>query len=309
MAEKPSFSNIVLEQLRAAHYHPRAWARMLSTSWIQARTTAYAHPHLVQGWRRIVGILATATLGFAVYTGKRHGRSAAWKTTIPVAIATLTLSGDQYVHLGLHRQETGQLYPRLGSAMTLTALRGWIGLAIASRWLVDIPLTNDEALGTLLVVLATDIGDGWLARRCQLSSALGHYLDGEADMISWTAITLAQVRQGLIPVWFLVVHGLRWGLPLALGFSRTFATARSTLPNRSKMGRLAGASQALLAASAICSSLRSAKELPPVFLPKNRPANQPDARFQRPIYKSLLVFAGITLGLTALQHIASILRS
>jgi hypothetical protein len=82
MAEKPSFSIIVLEQLRAAHYRPGAWVRMLSTSWIQPRTTAHAHPHLVQEWRRIAGILGTATLGFAVYTGKRHGRSAALKTVL-----------------------------------------------------------------------------------------------------------------------------------------------------------------------------------------------------------------------------------
>jgi phosphatidylglycerophosphate synthase len=309
MAETPSFSISVLEQLRAARYRPSAWLRMLSTSWIQARTTARAHSSLVFEWWSTVGMLGTGTLGFAVYTAKRQGRSAAWRSTIPLALATLALTGDQYVHLGLHRQETGELYPRLGPAMKLTALRSWVGAGVGSRWLVGLPLTNDEALGTLLVMLATDIGDGWLARRCQLSSALGHYLDGEADMISWTALTLAQVRQGLIPVWFLVVHGLRWCLPLALGFSRTFATARPTLPSRSRMGRLAGASQALLAASSLCSSLRSVEERPPHSLSEERPVNQPDDRFRRYIHKSLLVCACVTLGLTALQHVAAILRS
>jgi phosphatidylglycerophosphate synthase len=309
MADKPSFSSSVLEQLRAAHYRPSAWLRMLSMSWIQARTTAHAHPDLVYEWRRIAGLLGTATLGFALYTGERHGRSAAWKSTIPLAIGTLALSGDQYVHLGLHRQETGELYPRLGPAMKLTALRSWVGLGIGSRWLVGMPLTSDEALGALLVMLATDMGDGWLARRCQLSSALGHYLDGEADVISWSALTLAQVQQRLIPAWFLVMHGIRWGLPLALGFSRTFATAKPALLNRSRMGRVAGASQVLLAGSAICISLRSAEEHPPHSPLEGGPANQADARFRRQIHKSLLVCSCVTLGLAALHHVASILRS
>jgi len=72
-------------------------------------------------------------------------------------------------------------------------------------------------------------------------------------MIAWTALTLTPVRHGYIPAWFLVVHGLRWGLPLALGFGRTFATARPMRLNRSRVGRVAGASQALLAAAVLLS--------------------------------------------------------
>ena len=309
MAEEPSFSVAVLEQLRAAHYRPSAWLRMLSASWLQARTTASAHPSLVSDWRRMTGTLGTATLFCAVCTAKRHGRSASWKSAIPLTLATLALSGDQYVHLGLHRQETGELYPNLGSAMMLTAVRNWVGLGIGSRWLVGVPLANDEALAALLVMLASDMGDGWLARRCRLTSGLGHYLDGEADVISWTALILTQVQRGLIPPWFLVVHGLRWGLPLALGFRRTFATARPMILNHSRMGRVAGASQALLAASAIGASMRSARRRRLDSPPLDRPENQSEARFWQKIHTSLLVFSCIALGLTALQHVASILRS
>lgn len=297
MTEKSSFSITVLERLQAGHYRPRAWLGMLSTSWIQAQATARAHPNLVSEWWRMTGTLGAATLCFAAYTAQRHGRSVAWKSAIPLAFATLMQSGDHYVHLGLHRQDsedTGKLYPRLGSAMTLTALRSWVGIGIGSRWLVGTPLTDDESLVALSVILVSDIADGWLARRCNLSSALGRYLDGEADMIAWTTLTLAQVRRGFIPVWFLVMHGLRWGLPLALGFSRTFATARPVQLNRSRIGRVAGTSQALLAASAIWSSLRS---------------DQPDAQFWLRIHKCLLACGCTALGLTGLQHVASILRS
>jgi phosphatidylglycerophosphate synthase len=309
MAEEPSFSIAVLEQLRAAHYRPSAWLHMLSASWTQARTTATAYPTLVSDWRRLTGTLGAATLLYAVYTAKRLGRSASCKTAIPLTLATLALSGDQYVHLGLHRQETGELQPHLGPAMMLTALRSWVGIGVGSRWLAGMPLTNDEALVALLAMLASDMGDGWLARRCHRTSGLGQYLDGEADMLSWTALTLTQVQKGLVPAWFLVVHGLRWGLPLALGFRRTFATARPMMLNHSRMGRVAGASQTLLATSAIASSLRSARQRPLDSLSVGRTANQLEARWWELIHKSLLVFSCVSLGLTALQHVASILRS
>jgi phosphatidylglycerophosphate synthase len=309
MAEESSFSIAVLEQLRADHYRASAWLRMFSASWVQARTTAAAHPSLVSDWRRITGTLSAATILYAMYTAKRHGRFAAWKSAIPLTLATLALSGDQYVHLGLHRQETGELYPHLGPAMMLTAVRSWVGMGAGSRWLVGMPLTNDEALVALLVILASDMGDGWVARRCRLSSGLGYYLDGEADVISWTALTLTQVQRRLVPAWFLVVHGLRWGLPLALGFRRTFATAKPVMLNHSRMGRVAGASQALLATSAIASSLRAARQRPLDSLSVDRTANQPEARWWELIHKNLVVFSCVSLGLTTLQHVASILRS
>jgi phosphatidylglycerophosphate synthase len=294
MAQEWSFSIFVLEQLRAGHYRPTAWLDMLSTSWIQAKATAQANPTVVHDWRRLTTTLGAATLGLAAYTTVRHGASIAWKTSIPMALVTLLESGDQYVHLGLHRQETGEVYPRLGLAMELTALRTWIGIGIGSRWLAGSPLTDDEALAALATMVVSDISDGWLARHSHLVSALGRYLDGEADMIAWTSLTLALIRRGSMPAWFLVVHGLRWGLPLALGFGRTFATARPMVLKRYRMGRVAGASQALLAASAICSSLRS---------------EQPDAQFWLRLRSGLLACACAALGLSAWQHAASILRS
>jgi phosphatidylglycerophosphate synthase len=293
MTEQSSFSITVLEQLRAGRYRPGAWLGMLYASWIQARATARIHPNLVQDWWQLAGALGTATLGCAAYTAYRHGRSVAWKSAIPLALATLMESGDHYVHLGLHRRENGELYPRLGPAMTLTALRGWVGLGIGSRWLVGAPITDDEALVGLTMMLVSDIADGWLARRLNLSSALGSYLDGEADVIAWTALTVTQAQHRWLPAWFLGVHGLRWGLPLTLGFSRTFATARPALLSHSRMGKVAGASQALLAATAICSSLRRDK---------------PDARFWRRIQNSLLAGTCAVLAATTVQHVASILR-
>jgi phosphatidylglycerophosphate synthase len=293
MTEQPSFSVTVLEQLRAGSYRPGAWLGMLSASWMQARVTAGKHPDLVYDWWRLATTLGTATLGFVAYTAHRHGKSVVCKSAIPLMLATLLQSGDQYVHLGLHRQETGELYPRLGPAMTLTALRGWVGIGIGSRWLVGTPITDDEALVGLTMMLVSDIADGWLARRHNFSSALGRYLDGEADAIAWTTLTLTQVQHHWIPAWFLGVHGLRWGLPVALGFSRTFATARPVPLSRSWMGRVAGLSQALVAATAICSSLRRDK---------------PDAQFWRRIQKNLLTGTCAVLAMTTIQHIASILR-
>ena len=115
MTEQSSFSITVLEQLRAGGYRPGAWLGMLSTSWIQARATAGKHPDLVHDWWRLARTLGTATLGFAAYTAHRHGKSVAWKSAIPLALGTLLESGDQYVHLGLHRQENRRVVSSPGT--------------------------------------------------------------------------------------------------------------------------------------------------------------------------------------------------
>ena len=111
----------------------------------------------------------------------------------------------------------------------------------------------------------------------QSFSALGRYLDGEADTIAWTSLTLTLVRHRLdTSLVFGECMDYAGVCQLALGFSRTFATARPVLLNRTRMGRVAGTSQALLAASAICSSLRS---------------EQPDAQFWLRLRKGLLACA------------------
>ncbi len=287
---EPSFSVVVLEQLRAGRYRPRAWWRMLTDSWTMARSTAGTHPNLARHWRLLSGELGVMTCCFLVYTARRHGRAAMLRSTFPLIAMLFAQVGDIYVHLGLHRDSSGGLHRELGAAMSLTALRSWSGAAACSRLLAGMPLTDDESFAALLIILATDIADGRLSRRDRLASPLGRYLDGEADMLGWSALTLTQVRRGQISPWYLLAFGLRWGLPLVAALSSSFARADPVTFTPSRLGKTAGGAQVALAATALFASMRS---------------NAADSRFWSGLRTSLV---GVTSGLLVAATIRHVTR-
>ena len=254
-----TFSARVLQDLRSDGYRPRAWWGLLSGSWRQARATAVIYPQLTNDWRWLTAKLGLATLGTLAYTTQRHGWWVARRSAMPLVFATMLQSGDIYVHLGLHRRGDGVTFGRLGTATTLTALRGWMGAVIGSRLLSGMPLTDDEALVALLLILATDVADGRIARHQEIVSALGGYLDGEADLVAWTVLTLTQLRRGQVPRWFVGAFGLRWGLPLIVGICRTFMTAAPMTLAPSRFARAVGAAQVVTAATALVASSRADK--------------------------------------------------
>src|SRR5437660_7901686 len=62
-------------------------------------------------------------------------------------------------------------------------------------------------LATLLFFLAsvTDFLDGYLARRYQVTSSLGVFLDLTADKVFVSALLIAMVQIGLVPAWIVFV--------------------------------------------------------------------------------------------------------
>jgi phosphatidylglycerophosphate synthase len=291
MAE-PAFSVKVLQSLRADGYRPHAWWKMLTSSWAQARVSADAHPGLARDWRWLTGSLGVATLGLGAYTARRQGGRVAWRGTALLALINIFQAGDIYVHLGLHRRDDGAIHARLGAAMPLTAAREWVGAVIGARLLIGAPVTDDEALVALALIVATDIADGWIARRQAMPSPLGRYLDGAADMLTWTTLTVTQQRRSQVPTWFLLAFGLRWGLPLILGFGRTFMTAAPMRLDPSRFARIVGAAQVAVAATAIGASLRAGK---------------PEARWWGRAKQGLLATTGVLLVAATIRHCARLL--
>lgn len=291
---EPSFSVNVLRALRADGYRPRAWGRMLAASWRQSRATAAAHPRLVQDWWWLTAGLGAATLGFTAYTLRRHGWQTAWRIVAASLPTNVLQAGDIYVHLGLHRHADGAIHQRLGTAMTLTATRHWAGAVMGSRLVVGAPLADDEVLVALALIVATDIADGWLARRQHLTSSLGRYLDGEADLAAWTALTLTQAWRGQVPHWFFGAFALRWGLPLVLGFGRAFAGAAPVTLAPSRFARLTGAAQVAMTATTSGAALRAGKH---------------DARRWARAQHGLVTITGVLLVATAARHCARLLRA
>lgn len=261
-ADAPSFSTWVLERLRAGHFRPQAWVDLLAESWQQARQTANANPRLTASWRWLTGGLSLAT-GLTVATrARRHGPRDAARLGAILSVATLAQAGDVYAHLGLHRPagpRPYQHYPHLGHANWLTAGRGWVASWLWARLLAGHPLDDGELILALALITATDIADGPVARRLGQASALGRYLDGEADVMVWAALTLTQVRRRQIPGWLAGAFALRWFVPIGVGFCRTFAGAQPVPLVPSALGRASGALQTATQVAGLIGSVRASR--------------------------------------------------
>jgi CDP-diacylglycerol--glycerol-3-phosphate 3-phosphatidyltransferase len=83
-------------------------------------------------------------------------------------------------------------------------------------------------LATLLFALAsiTDFFDGWLARRLNVVSALGVFLDLTADKVLVAAVLIAMVQIDLVPAWLVVIIVTREFLVTGL---RSMAAAKGTV--------------------------------------------------------------------------------
>lgn len=290
--QPPSFSMRVLARLRAEGYQPRAWGRLLADSWAQARATAGAQRDLVRGWRATVGGLGVLT-GVALFsTERRYGYGAMWRNAVPLIVANALQAGDIYVHLGLHRGETGQHYATLGVANDLTALRCWVAAWMSSRLVAGMPLADDELVLAIALICLTDIADGRVARHLGQTSPLGRYLDGEADLLAWLALTVTQIRRGQVPAWFLGIFGLRWGVPVVVGLARTFAEAQPVALQPSPIARAAGIAQVAMSLAGIIAA---------------RQASQPSVVISA-MSKALVGFTTSLLGMAMVGQLLRLLR-
>lgn len=71
--------------------------------------------------------------------------------------------------------------------------------------LVNQPWSFLVATAFFLLASVTDLADGYLARRFQVVSSLGVFLDLTADKIFVAAILIALVQIGLVPAWIVVI--------------------------------------------------------------------------------------------------------
>lgn len=268
ISDAPSFSVWVLERLRAGRFRPRAWVGLLAESWAQARVTARAQPALAREAHVFAAGLSAATGAALTVTATRHGGRAAARTALPLLLATASQATDIWAHLGLHRRGNDrpyQYHPTLGPANMLTTTRGWVASWALARLIAGTPLDDAELALAFALLFITDTSDGPVARRTDLASPLGRYLDAEADIFAGLALTLTQIRRGQVPAWFLVAFALRWGAPLALGFGRTFAEADPVALAGSTVARTSGTLQALMSIAGLAGSWRAGQPDAPIW--------------------------------------------
>jgi CDP-diacylglycerol--glycerol-3-phosphate 3-phosphatidyltransferase/cardiolipin synthase len=113
-------------------------------------------------------------------------------------------------------------------------------LLTAVRFVVAAPLVValqrfDVGLAVLLlcIAVASDILDGWLARRLKVCSTAGAYLDAAADFTLLFAAFTVLVLRSVYPAWLLLVIGVM--------FIQFIVTSRLKTPVYDPVGKYIGA--------------------------------------------------------------------
>ena len=95
---------------------------------------------------------------------------------------------------------------RFGSANAITLVR-----LIASLSLLFVPVTHPLWLIMLIwLLVGVDGLDGWMARRCNLTSDFGELLDNESDAVLFLVVCLLLYLSGRLDEWILIPGALRY---------------------------------------------------------------------------------------------------
>lgn len=188
--------------------------------------------------------------------------------------AILVAGGVLFAQLGLvygwrsrnRRSEGSTVLPGLGLPTGITIARGvllaWLaGLALIpwATTTVD-PRALTDPIGAVTaapvawlpaatygLAAALDAVDGWLARRLDRVTELGASLDGAFDAFGIFLASLVAVLAGFLPVWYLLVGGLKYVYSASLWIRRVRGLPVFDLPDRSSRRLLAGLQMAFLA--------------------------------------------------------------
>lgn len=214
-----------------------AVARFLLGSWRVSRATAQAHSALAHSWRRRALWRAAALPWLAGWLGCSPSARALWLT---YALQQF----DLYLHLGLNRPPARAApYAALPVATECTLVRAYAAAALLTP---GARVRRAFALGA-----ATDVLDGYLARRRGEETCLGALLDGEYDAyLLIAAARVARSRGTLHPLAAYLIW-LRFGAGLLAGTLAFFALPRPPAPASTRAGKAAGLVQAALLFAAL----------------------------------------------------------
>jgi CDP-diacylglycerol--glycerol-3-phosphate 3-phosphatidyltransferase len=101
----------------------------------------------------------------------------------------------------------------------------------------DFPRYRYAAAGTYLAACATDILDGWLARRNGWVSRIGKILDPVADKLFHMTVLVSFAVKQLLPVWLVIPFILKELLQLTLAY--LMIKKRNVVVRSSWYGKLA----------------------------------------------------------------------
>jgi CDP-diacylglycerol--glycerol-3-phosphate 3-phosphatidyltransferase len=192
-------------------------------------------PRLVASLRVTTVCGAAAVAGFLLLLQLPSPVRIDWKPLLPALFVFFLVAGLFRVALPLNRRRGETIVlPTLGPANCLTLLRGVLTAVLAAFWIwpQDFPFRPQQPLAWLpgilyLIVALLDLLDGLVARRTRRVTLLGERLDTRLDALGLLTVSLAGVRLGQLPAFYLAVGAayyvsalgrylrLRRGLPTA----------------------------------------------------------------------------------------------
>ncbi len=211
-----NFARSLIDDLAGARFSPRAFAALFFRAGGHSREHLRNRSQLVTSFVRWV-ILGAAMQGAILFAFSAGGLSL-WATLGPVAWYFLTAAWV-LLHQSLNRDSDGGVMNKLGIANGLTFLR----LALAPMLWVVLPdremsfLAQIAAASFVGFLVATDLLDGFYARRTRTVTRLGSLMDPLGDMVLLLCLGAVLYRGGILPLSFLALAVLRYPIAFGLG--------------------------------------------------------------------------------------------
>ncbi len=218
MTEGERWARDALQELRTRRYAPAAWFAFLGASFRRFGETRPAH----RGAERQVVVLTGLGLAGAGLLAVDYGAVAG-----AAAVAWwLALLAMVELHLGMLERPDGTPLQTLAAPNLLSLVRA----ALVPPLLLASPVVLAVLLAT---AGASDVLDGLVARRFNLATRLGQWLDGSVDAVVMGVAAVALVRLGLLPLWVALLVVARslapWLVIAAAYFVRAEAPPREAL--------------------------------------------------------------------------------
>ena len=198
MTDGELWTRQVLADLRACSYRPGAWRTFVAESFARARIDRRAHPHEHRQIVLMAAIGACAWLAAAPWSPLVAAIAIVWWLVVVTMLDW---------HVGMLQRPDGRSLGGVGAPNLISLAR----LGAAPVLLMLKPLGIGVAI---LIFAASDIADGVLARRHDLVTRLGRWLDGAADGVMLVTAVLVLTAHGVIAAWVTAIvvarHAAQW---------------------------------------------------------------------------------------------------
>ena len=236
----------LLHDLKEGGYSWRAWAAFWRASWIRSMQIFGMSDELRASWLRftLAGVIATALAALGVFYA--FGLNDAIWFSVASLLWWGVLMFDLALHLGLMvNLESGELQHSLGWPNRLTELRGFAAVWVAwgAHWATQgtyLPLVAVFGLAA-----ATDLADGWLARRRHASTRWGRLYDPFMDGLFFTVAAISLAVIGVLPQWLAALVTVRYAFPIVGGLTFLVVRRRTLRVRHTPWGRASSAGIAL----------------------------------------------------------------